>query len=78
MFVTVSPINQNHSVYRGNPGLISHLGSTSVITAWCHLEEGEGGSLFLKPDIFKEQVPKLSIGGKGDVHAVCGLFKMNL
>lgn len=47
-----------------NPILSSHLGSTSVITAWCHFEGGEGGSLFLKPDIFKEQVPKLSIGEK--------------
>lgn len=30
----------------------------------CHLEGGEGGSLFLKPDVFKEQVPKRSIDEK--------------
>lgn len=33
-----------------------------MITAWCHVEKGEGGSLFLKPDVVKEQVPNLSIG----------------
>lgn len=59
VFVTISPNNQNHSVYRVDPILIFHLGGTSVITAWCHIEEEEGGSLFLKADIFKEQVPKL-------------------
>lgn len=71
---TVSPVNQNHSVYRVNPNLIFCLGSTSEITAGCHLEGGEGGSLFLKTDIFKEQVPKLSIGEKYGVRALCGLF----
>lgn len=70
MFGTVSPVSQNHSVYRVNP----NLGSTSVITAGCHLGEGEGDSLFLKTDIFKEQVPKLSIGEKFSVQALCGLF----
>lgn len=76
--VTVSPINQNHSVYRVNPSLIFRLGSTSVITARCPLEEGEGGSLFLKPDIFKEQVPKLLISENYSVQAMCGLFGTNL
>ena len=49
---------------RMNPSLIPHLGSTSVITAWCHLEEGERWELFLQPDLCKGQVPELSIDDK--------------
>lgn len=58
MFVNIFPSNQNHSVCRVDPILIFRLGSTSVVPAWCH-GEAEGGSLFLKAVVFKEQVPKL-------------------
>lgn len=70
-------MNRNHSVDSMNPSLTLHLRSTSVITAWCHLEE-EGGSLFLKPDLFKEQVPKLSTDEKHSVQAMGSLFETNL
>lgn len=49
-----------------------------MMTAWCHLEKGEGGSFFLKPDIVKEQVPKPSNGEKYSVQTMCGLFGISL
>lgn len=49
-----------------------------MITAWCHVEKGEGGSLFLKPDVVKEQVPNLPIGETYCVQAMCGLFGTSL
>lgn len=49
-----------------------------MTTDQCPLEGGEGGSLLLKPDIVKEQVPKLSIGENYSVQAMCGLFGTNL
>lgn len=49
-----------------------------MITAWCRLEKGEGGSFFLKPDIVREQVPKLSNGEKYSVQTTCGLFGTSL
>lgn len=39
--------------------LTFHLESTCRITSWCHAEEEEGGSLFLRSDICEEWVPKL-------------------
>lgn len=41
--------------------LTFHLERTCRITSWCHAEEEESGSLFLKSDICEEWVPKLQI-----------------
>lgn len=50
-----------------------------MITAWHHTEEEEDETLFLKPDICEEWVPRLKSVGKKkrNVPAMCALFEID-